>query len=229
MAHGSASSRHIVFYGILRAHEEGWQARDLIFGTVARIACTNPPDSMWSSRYRNSAFIVFVYCTALVNISTASPYTRPHDRWRTINSGASETSVIQTYKEFDTANLPSSAFHNFRALSIRTPHPPQNHNVTFHSLAVSLIPSKAHATLLSQMHAQFYTAASNTLSTLAPVARVAFTLGAFTLTIQVFGGDFVADYLLQILGDVWMAVEPVSWSLVGFFGGGVLLLGAVDV
>jgi hypothetical protein len=184
---------------------------------------------MWSSRYRNSAFIVFVYCTALVNISTASPYTRPHDRWRTINSGASETSVIQTYKEFDTANLPSSAFHNFRALSIRTPHPPQNHNVTFHSLAVSLIPSKAHATLLSQMHAQFYTAASNTLSTLAPVARVAFTLGAFTLTIQVFGGDFVADYLLQILGDVWMAVEPVSWSLVGFFGGGVLLLGAVDV
>ncbi len=39
----------------------------------------------------------------------------------------------------------------------------------------------------------------------------------------------MADYLLQILGDVWMAVEPVSWSLVGFFGGGVLLLGAVDV
>lgn len=79
------------------------------------------------------------------------------------------------------------------------------------------------------MHAQFYTAASNALSTLEPVARVAFTLGAFTLTIQVLGGDFVADYLLQILGDVWDGGGAGELEFGGVFGGGVLLLGAVGV
>ncbi len=231
MAHGSASSRHIVFYGILCAHEEGWQARDLIFGTVARIACARPPHSMWSSRYRNSAIIAFVYCTALVNISTASPYTRPHDRWRNIKSGASETSIIETNKEFHTANLPPSAFHNSHALSIRTPHPaplpkPQRHlplpRRLPHPLQSPRQPPLANARAILHRGLQ---------RPVHPRARRSCRFHARGVYVDDSGswGRFCGGLSVADLGGCVDGGGAGELEFGGVFGGGVFLLGAVDV
>lgn len=62
------------------------------------------------------------------------------------------------------------------------------------------------------MYEQIYTAASNALDTIAPLLSIAFHVGSFILTIHVFGG-YIVEVLLSFLQDVWMCIEPISYSL----------------
>lgn len=176
------------------------------------------PYGMWSPKNINFASIAFIYLISFVNISNAGPFVaKNHDTRQSPEHLTTGISITTFNSAIDTGNPPLSTFNHHPALSIRAPYSTdQNRNVTFLSFAVSLVPSKAHAALLSKMYTQIYQAASNALDTIAPLLWVAFTLGMFTLTINSFGGHVLANILLQIIQDVWISTHPISFSLLWF-------------